>query len=279
MSICELLVGEEQSVKRVYGVAAGIVTNNKDPNKLGQVKVRFPWLSDKNESNWVRVATLMSGKQMGSFFLPEVGDEVLVAFENGDINAPYVIGCLWNGKTKPPETNKDGKNNIRTFKSRSGHEIRFDDTKQKEKLEIKTKSGHYILLDDTSSKGNIAIQTKTGHKFVMDDKSGKEKIGIQSKSGHKFLLDDASGKGKIALQSKAGHQIVLNDASGQEKIEIKDKTGSNKITIDSVQKAVNIESAMQLKIKAKMIDIEAGMALKIKSGAMLELKGAMVKIN
>lgn len=279
MSILDALSSDDSQVKRVYGVSAGIVTNNKDPKKLGRVKVQFPWLSDKNESNWARTAVLMSGKQMGSFFLPEVGDEVLVAFENGNINAPYVIGSLWNPKAKPPETNKDGKNNIRTFKSRSGHQLIFDDTKGKEQFEIKTKSGHNILLDDTSSKGKILIKTKAGHQFLMDDKSGKEKIAIQSKSGHKFLMDDASGKGMVSLQSKAGHQIVLNDASGQEKIEIKDKTGSNKIIIDSVQKAVNIESAMQLKIKAKMIDIEASTALNIKSGAMLSLKGAMVKIN
>jgi uncharacterized protein involved in type VI secretion and phage assembly len=278
MSIVDLLSDEEQNVKRVYGVAAGIVTNNKDPDKLGQVKVRFPWLSDKNESNWVRIATLMSGKQMGSFFLPEVGDEVLVAFENGNINTPYVIGCLWNGKAAPPETNKDGKNNFRTIKSRSGHEIRFDDTKQKEKVEIKTKSGHYILLDDTSSKGKIAIDTKAGHKFLMDDKSGKEKIDIQSKAGHKFLMDDASGKGKIELKSKAGHQIVLDDASGKEKVEIKDKSGSNKIVIDSVKKAIDIESSLKLKIKSTDVTIE-GTKVTIKAGAMLTLKGAMVKIN
>lgn len=279
MSILDAFQREEQPAGQISGLAPGIVTNNKDPKKMGRVKIKFPWLSDKNESDWARVASLMTGKQMGSFFLPEVKDEVLVGFEHGDINRPYVIGSLWNGKAAPPETNKDGKNNIRTFKSRSGHEIRFDDTKQKEKVEVKTKSGHYILLDDASSKGKIEIKSKAGHTFLMDDKSGKEKIGIQSKGGHKFLLDDASGKGKVEFQSKAGHKIVLNDASGQEKIEIKDKTGSNKIIIDSVQKAVNIESAMQLKIKAKTIDIEGAMSVKVKSGAMLELKGAMVKIN
>lgn len=282
MSILDIVSGDDQFIKTakpIAGVVPGIVTNNKDPKKWGRVKVKFPWLSDKNESDWARIATLMGGKEMGSFFLPEVNDEVLVGFERGDINCPYIIGSLWNPKAPPPETNKDGKNNIRTFKSRSGHEIRFDDTDQKEKVEIKTKSGHNILLDDASSKGKIEIKSKAGHTFLMDDKSGKEKIQIDSKGGHKFLLDDASGKGKIEFQSKSGHKIVLNDASGQEKIEIKDKTGSNKILIDSVQKAVNIESGMKLKLKANMIDIEAGTALNIKSGAMLTLKGAMVKIN
>jgi uncharacterized protein involved in type VI secretion and phage assembly len=257
MSILDAFQNEGQPVSPVRGLAAGIVTNNKDPKKWGRVKIRFPWLSDKNESDWARVASLMTGKQMGSFFLPEVNDEVLVGFEHGDINKPYVIGSLWNGKAPPPETNKDGKNNIRTFKSRSGHEIRFDDTKQKEKVEIKTKSGHSILLDDASSKG---------------------KIEIKSKAGHKFLMDDASGKGKVEFQSKAGHKIVLDDASGKEQVEIKDKSGSNKIIIDSAKKAINIESSQKLKIKSNEITLE-GTKVTIKASAQLTLKGAMVKIN
>jgi uncharacterized protein involved in type VI secretion and phage assembly len=279
MSILDAFQDEDyKPVSPVSGLAPGIVTNNKDPKKMGRVKIKFPWLSDKNESDWARVASLMTGKQMGTFFLPEVNDEVLVGFEHGDINKPYIIGSLWNGKAAPPETNKDGKNNIRTFKSRSGHEIRFDDTKQKEKVEIKTKSGHSILLDDASSKGKIEIKSKAGHQFVMDDKSGKEKIGIQSKSGHKVLLDDASGKGKVEFQSKAGHKIVLDDASGKEKVEIKDKSGSNKIIIDSAKKAISIESGGKLKIKSKDITIE-GTKVMIKASAKLTLKGAMVKIN
>ncbi|RLI48197.1 MAG: phage tail protein, partial [Candidatus Thorarchaeota archaeon] len=140
MDILESLNIKEESDDRIPGVMPGIVTNNQDPENLYRVKVKFPWLSEDNETDWIRVATLMAGPERGSFFLPEVGDEVLVAFEYGDINAPYVIGVLWNRKQKPPETNSDGKNNIRKIRSRSGHEIIFndDDTSKKEKLEIKT---------------------------------------------------------------------------------------------------------------------------------------------
>jgi len=218
MSILDALSTGDQDVSRVFGVAAGIVTNNQDPDGLGRVKVKFPWLSDDNETGWVRIATLMAGNERGSFFLPEVGDEVLVAFEHGDINRPYVIGALWNGTDKPPETNSDGKNNIRKIRSRSGHEI--------------------ILNDDSTTK--------------------KEKIEIHT-----------NGK----------HKIVLDDSAGQEKIEIVDKTGSNKVTIDSMQNSINIESAMQLKIKSQMIEIEAGGMMTIKASGVLTIQGSIVKIN
>ena len=92
---------------RIYGVVVGIVTANQgDPDGLGRVKVRFPWLASDAESAWARIATLMAGNKRGSFFLPEVEDEVLVAFEHGDLRYPYILGALWNGKDKPPDTNK-----------------------------------------------------------------------------------------------------------------------------------------------------------------------------
>ncbi len=221
MSIVDLLTddNEEQAKsKRVYGVATGLVSDNKDPELLGRVKVKFPWLSEDNESDWAKVMSFMAGKERGGFFLPESGDEVLVAFEHGDINYPYIIGALWSSEDKPPENNKDGKNNIRKITSRSGHEI--------------------ILNDDNTAK--------------------KEKIEIHTNGGHKVVLDDSDGK---------------------EKIEIIDKTGSNKITIDSVQNSMDIESAMKLKIKSDIIEIEASSMMTLKAGATLTIQGAIVKIN
>lgn len=218
MSILDALDINTRNPGRINGVAAGIVTNNQDPDCLGRIKIRFPWLSDNNETDWVRMATLMSGSARGTFFLPEVGDEVLVVFEHGDINHPYAIGSLWNSSARPPETNSDGNNNIRKIRSRSGHEIIFND----------------------------------------DDNAMQEKIEIHTNAGHKILLDDSSG---------------------QEKIEITDKTGSNKIIVDSVQNSINIESAMQLKIKSQIIEIEAGAMMTIKAGGTLTIQGALVKIN
>jgi len=106
---------------RLPGVAMAIVTNNKDPDGLGRVKVKLPWLDDGFESDWARVVTAMAGAGRGLYWLPEVNDEVLVAFEHGRLDSLYVLGGLWNGKDKPPENNQDGKNNVRALKSRSGH--------------------------------------------------------------------------------------------------------------------------------------------------------------
>jgi uncharacterized protein involved in type VI secretion and phage assembly len=137
---------------RVTGVVIGIVTNNKDPDGMGRVKVKFPWLSDSDESTWARIAAPMAGKNRGFYFLPEVDDEVLVVFEHGDMRFPYVLGSLWNGKEEPPAKNDDGKNNVRLIKSRSGHVIRLTDEADKEKIEIEDKSGKNKLVIDTAAK-------------------------------------------------------------------------------------------------------------------------------
>ena len=159
MSLLDL-VEDRGTDPGINGVVIGIVTNNKDPEKLGRIRVKFPWLSNDDESNWARVASLMAGKDRGIFILPEIDDEVLVVFEHGNINMPYVIGSLWDGKDVPPETNSDGKNNIRMIKSRSGHVIRIDDTDGNEKIEIV----------DKTEKNMITIDAKDNKISIMSDK-------------------------------------------------------------------------------------------------------------
>ena len=143
---------------RLFGLVVGVVTNNQDPDNLGRVKVRFPWLSDSEESHWARLAVPMGGKDRGTYFLPEVDDEVLVAFEHGDARFPYVLGALWNGKDAPPATNGDGKNNLRLIKSRSGHLIKLNDEDGKETIEIIDKSGKNSFVIDTA-KNTLTITT------------------------------------------------------------------------------------------------------------------------
>jgi len=110
-------------MSKVYGVMVGLVIDVNDPQKMGRVKLRFPWLSDDAESNWARVATMTAGNDRGSWFMPEVDDEVLVAFEMGDTNHPFVVGFLWNGQDKPPRTDTK----TRVLRTLNGHEIEFTD--------------------------------------------------------------------------------------------------------------------------------------------------------
>jgi len=185
--LARLLTPPDQE-NRFYGVTVGIVTNNKDPDGLGRVKVRFPWLSDQDESHWARLLTPMAGKDRGLYFLPEVEDEVLVAFEHGMVDFPYILGALWNGQDKPPESNDDGQNNMRTIKSRSGHIIRLDDTDGQEKIEI----------IDKSAKNKIIISTKDNTITIAADAD----ITIQASQGKLTL----SGNG-IEITSQAEIKI------------------------------------------------------------------------
>lgn len=141
------------------GVLIGIVTNNADPDGLSRVKVKFPTVTELHESDWARVVAPMAGNDRGAYFLPEVDDEVLVAFAHGDVRAPYVIGSLWNGKDRPPADNADGRNDVRVIKSRSGHVIRLNDAAGHETVEIV----------DASGKNSIVIDTATGRMTIGAD--------------------------------------------------------------------------------------------------------------
>ena len=90
----------------IKGVAIAIVTQNNDEEKMCRVKVRFPWHDQPSESYWARLSTPMAGNDRGLVLIPEVGDEVLVAFEREDLRFPYVLGGLWNGQDKPPIANE-----------------------------------------------------------------------------------------------------------------------------------------------------------------------------
>jgi uncharacterized protein involved in type VI secretion and phage assembly len=164
------------AASRFSGVVVGVVTNNQDPEGMGRVKVKFPWLSDEDESNWARVATPMAGKGRGLYLLPEVEDEVLVAFEHGDVRFPYVVGALWNGQDTPPAGNDDGKNNVRVMKSRSGHVIRLTDEDGKEKIEIIDKSEKNSISIDTS-KNTITITSDKD--IVLTASRGKITLDAQ----------------------------------------------------------------------------------------------------
>ena len=173
---------------RIYVVVVGLVTNNQDPDGVGRVKVRFPWLSDQDESQWARIAAPMAGKDRGVYLLPEVDDEVLVAFEHGDIRRPYVVGALWNSKDTPPASNSDGKNNIRIIKSRSGHVVKLNDEDGKETIEI----------IDKSTKNSIVIDTAANSITITSDKD------ITLKAANGTITLDAQ---KVAVKSSADSKI------------------------------------------------------------------------
>ena len=196
--------------KRFYGVVVGIVTNNQDPQDMHRVKVRFPWLADDVESHWARVATPMAGNDRGVYCLPEVDDEVLVAFEHGRVDHPYVLGSVWNGQDRAPESNADGENNHRTIKSRSGHVLRLNDASGNETIEIIDKSGQNKVVIDTANNSitieahsDITIRSSTG-KLTMQANG----IEMKSQAG-------ISAQAAQSIDLKASAQVTVKGATIQ----------------------------------------------------------------
>jgi len=292
---------EEQEGK-IFGVVPAIVTNNKDEEGLARIKVKFPWLSESDESYWARIATLMAGAERGSFFLPEVDDEVLVAFENGDINKPYMIGMLWNGKDKPPDTNENGKNDLRFIKSRSGHKIILDDKDGEEKITIIDKTEKRKIVFDVKEKlidiqneeadGKINVYSKCDIDITTDAKlniTAKDDITIKS---DKNIILDAKEK----ISTKSGKDTVVDAGA---KLDVKSKSStkveaSSTMTLKSSGKfqaessaAVEIKAGATGKFKATApLDLESSAPVKVKgalatleSSGITTVKGSLVKIN
>ncbi len=155
---------------KFYGVYPALVNDIKDPDGQGRVKVILPWSPDGKESRyeaWARIATMMGGNNRGTWFIPDVNDEVLVCFEAGNPRRPYVVGTLWNGNDAPPEQmDGSGQNNVKTIRSRNGVTITMDDSNGQEMLNMKTPGGQEITLKD--GPGVIEILDSNGNNVRME---------------------------------------------------------------------------------------------------------------
>jgi uncharacterized protein involved in type VI secretion and phage assembly len=153
-----------------YGAYPATVSDLADPDSQGRVKVRLPWSPDPGGSSyevWARLATMMGGNNRGSWFVPDVGDEVLVAFEAGNPRRPYIVGALWNGQDAPPEQMDGGNNNyLKTILSRKGVRITLDDTDGAVKLRLETPAGQKAVFSDADN--SIVIQDANGNSIKLE---------------------------------------------------------------------------------------------------------------
>ena len=192
-----------RSQGRVTGVVTGLVTSNTDPDQLGRVKLSLPWRSDEFETDWARVVAPMAGKTRGAYFLPEIGDEVLVAFDGDDIRYPYVLGVLWSKTDPPPDKNEDGKNRIRLIKTPGGHLIKFVDRENEDVILIQLRDGKKVEI---KSEG---IQIDDGaNKITLDAKSGA--VSIEAKATLTLKAPKIAIDAGNALDIKGGQSLGIN---------------------------------------------------------------------
>jgi hypothetical protein len=217
----------------INGVVVALVTDNNDPNNGARVKLKFPWLDDKYESDWARITQLGAGPDSGAHFIPEVNDEVLVAFEFGDIRRPYVVGSLYNGQDKPKLGDglfDNGKVKRRGFISRKGHKFIFFDDANKAGMAFISSDGKLkISLNETNSEIHISSQGK-----------------VRVESQQDMTLES---KGNLKLSAQQG--ITLE---AQNKLDLKGGAGA---TLDGGPQ-LEVKASGQLKITGAMVDVNSG---------------------
>ncbi|MBV9270719.1 MAG: phage tail protein [Candidatus Eremiobacteraeota bacterium] len=200
-------------MSRIGGVVEAIVKSVDDPENLGRIQVRFPWLEDAI-GYWARVAAPMAGKNRGCFLMPEVDDEVLVAFDHGDVAHPYVVGYCWSKPDTPPFSVDPHKRGI---KSVSGHELIFD--------------------DNAGSSPTITLTTQGGFELLLDEGGGR--VTLATASGVTLELNDAPPQAQVMLPT--GDTITL-DSTGLD-VTVAGEVNVTALTATITAPAVTIDAA------------------------------------
>jgi uncharacterized protein involved in type VI secretion and phage assembly len=193
-----------------YGsIVYAVVTQNKDPDNLNRIKVRFPWLDEgsTDQSTWAQLATPMEGNKFGWYTVPDVDDVVTIMFLHADMNHPIVLGGVWSKPDHPPEANEDGKNNFRGYRSRAGHRLILDDT-------AKTK----VVVSDMTTDLMVGVgnwdEAGTGPNkcaVLKPKKAGTTGVSISSMKGN---VEVTCKKGKLTID--AGKNIYFDIKQGAE---------------------------------------------------------------
>ncbi len=233
------------------GVVVGQVSDVNDPQQQGRVQLTFPWLSDDYVSDWARTVQPGAGKDRGAMVVPEVGDEVMVAFEQGDVRRPYVLGGLFNGVDTP-------------------------------------RAGGVALIDSGSGAVNRrSLVSRRGHRLDLLDQDGRtEGISITSADDALRLVLDATGTavtvhsdGTVLVEGSRGVVVDAKastlDLRGGD-IKISAKTG---ITMDGGGGAVKVTAGGELSLSGTLAKLAGSAQTEVKGGALCSVSAALVRIN
>jgi len=204
-----------------YGLHYGIVCQNKDPDNLNRIKVRFPWLDagDTDQSHWAQLLTPMEGPKFGWYTLPDIDDVVVVAFIAGDISQPVVIGGVWSTADNSPEPNEDGKNNFRGYRSRAGHRFVLDDSPSGTKVWIADKTTKLMVGMGKFAKDGSGPNVCAVWKPPMSGDAGvaiasmEGKMEITAKTKLTIKGENIKFNIKTTFDMKAGSDIQMEGSS------------------------------------------------------------------
>lgn len=184
------------------GVVVGLVKDVDDPLEEGRVRLMFPWLSEEL-SGWAPIASPMAGAKRGHYYLPEIDDEALVAFEQGDVDHPFVVGFLHNGVDVPPSDGID--KHVRRVRSVSGHVIDLDDRSGQERVQVKSHGGHSVEMKDAD--GTIDIRSNGGQHVTLKDSPAQ--IEVATSTGTTVTVTDSPSQ--VEIRTVGGVVLTISD--------------------------------------------------------------------
>lgn len=270
MSMYDMLeeISEKQVTKtetgdtRIAGVAVGIVAKNYDKDMPGRVCVTIPTRDDRaNELQWARKVSPSGGKKGGHYFNPEVGDEVLLAFEGGNIEKPYVLGSVYQDNDSLLRKEADENNQYKCIMTKNGNTIRFEDNKEgdgtKDKITVETAGQtHQILMDNE----NKLIR--------VSDKKKENMIEISTESGQMVIR----AKSKLTFEVGDKIKMILNGESGAVQIT------ADEFSVKT-SKSVQMKTDGMIKQEGGQISQKASSLYKSESSGMMSFSGSPMKLG
>lgn len=252
----------ETGDNRIFGVLTGIVAKNYDESMKGRVCVTIP-LRDKdaNELQWARVAMPSSGKSWGHYFLPEVGDQVLLVFENGNIEKPYIIGCIPKEKDKFLSESADEKNQFKKIVTTHGNTVVFEDNSENE-------DGEKDKIRIFTSKETLSVSLDN-EKMLMSvkDKEGKNQIVINAKDGN--INIDCEKKMTVKVNDV---ELNINGSSGNVSLKCK----NFKVEADSM---IELKASGKLKLEGANATLTGTSSVEVTSNASCKVSGTPIQIG
>lgn len=249
---------------RIFGVLVGSVIKNYDQNMPGRVCVTIPLRdAEANEIQWARMAMPSSGPGYGHYFLPEIGDQVLLVFENGNIEKPYVIGCVPKAADTFVKKSSNEKNTIKQIMTKHGSTIRFDDADgdgtdegQKDKITIKTPQDGFQLIFDNEKKTVTLTDKEKENQIIMNSEKGL--IDIRCKKELKITVGDDAVT--VDLKDNGNATLKCKKFEAQADNDILLQAGANaqftgKLTTLEGSSKLDVKSSGVVKVEAQMVQL------------------------